>query len=99
MTVRDETAATTTVTKSVVTLFELYGSGATEVGPSVAEALGVPWVSQAFTSEAIEEAAEEARAEAETGLPHPIMTWSPRTTATYSTRPGMAGSSSAATLP
>ena len=68
MTVRDETAATTTVTKSVVTLFELYGSGATEVGPRVAEALGVPWVSQGFTSEAIEEAAEEARAEADTGL-------------------------------
>ncbi len=68
MTVRDENAATTTMTKPVVTLFEMYGSGATEVGPKVAEALGVPWVSQAFTSEAIEEAAEQARAEADTGL-------------------------------
>lgn len=40
----------------VVTLFEMYGSGATEVGPRIAEALGVPWVTQAFSSEKIEEA-------------------------------------------
>jgi cytidylate kinase len=46
----------------IVTLFEQYGSGASEVGPKVAEALGVAWEPQAFSSEAIE-AAEAARLE------------------------------------
>lgn len=44
----------------IVTLFEMYGSGATTVGPRIAEALGVPWVSQVFSSEQIE-TAEAAR--------------------------------------
>ncbi len=48
--------------KPIVTLFELYGSGAEQVGPPVAEALGVRWEPQAFASESIE-AAMEARAE------------------------------------
>jgi glucuronide carrier protein len=48
--------------KPIVTLFELYGSGAEQVGPPVAEALGVRWEGQAFASESIE-AAVEARAE------------------------------------
>ena len=48
--------------KPIVTLFELYGSGAEQVGPPVAEALGVRWEPQAFASESIE-AAVEARAE------------------------------------
>jgi glucuronide carrier protein len=42
--------------KPIVTLFEMYGSGAELVGPRVAEALGVPWEPQAFASETIEAA-------------------------------------------
>ena len=38
----------------VVTLFEQFGAGATYVGQKVAEALGVPFHGQAFSSEAIE---------------------------------------------
>ncbi len=44
----------------VVTLFESYGCGAEEVGRRVAEALGVPYHEQAFSSEQLE-AQEEAR--------------------------------------
>jgi cytidylate kinase len=43
----------------VVTLFESYGSGASYVGPRVAQALGVPYHSQAFSSEEIEQAESE----------------------------------------
>ena len=46
----------------IVTLFELYGSGADDIGPRVADALGVQWEPQAFTSASIEEA-EAARIE------------------------------------
>jgi cytidylate kinase len=42
----------------VVTLFESYGSGASYIGPRVAEALGVPFHEQAFSSQQIENAAE-----------------------------------------
>ncbi len=38
----------------VVTLFEKYGSGAREIGPRVAEALGVEWLDQAFSSADLE---------------------------------------------
>ena len=38
----------------VVTLFEKYGAGARVVGPRVAEALGVEWMDQAFSSADIE---------------------------------------------
>lgn len=38
----------------VVTLFETYGAGATQVGARVAEALGVPFLGQRFASEDIE---------------------------------------------
>lgn len=38
----------------VVTLFELYGAGATQVGMLVAEALEVPFHAQAFSSEDLE---------------------------------------------
>jgi cytidylate kinase len=48
--------------KPIVTLFELYGSGAELVGPRVAEALGLRWEPQAFASETIE-AATAARSE------------------------------------
>ncbi len=43
--------------RPVVTIFESYGSGADEVGPLVAEALGVAYHPQAFSSEQIEEPA------------------------------------------
>lgn len=38
----------------VVTLFETYGSGATQIGARVAAVLGVPFVGQRFASEDIE---------------------------------------------
>jgi len=41
---------------AVVTLFESYGSGARHIGPRVAEALGVAWMDQAFSSSDIESA-------------------------------------------
>ncbi|MCA2216678.1 cytidylate kinase-like family protein [Jidongwangia harbinensis] len=47
-------------TRPVVTIFESYGSGADEVGPRVAEALGVAFHAQAFSSEQLEEPAERA---------------------------------------
>jgi hypothetical protein len=34
----------------VVTLFEKYGAGARYIGPRVADALGVAWFDQAFSS-------------------------------------------------
>lgn len=49
--------------KPVVTLFESYGAGASYIGPRVAQALGVPFHGQAFSSEEIESA--EARRENE----------------------------------
>jgi cytidylate kinase len=45
-------------TSPVVTIFESYGSGAEEVGPRVAEALGVAFHAQAFSSEQLEESPE-----------------------------------------
>lgn len=44
----------TDTAKPVVTIFEYVGSGAEYVGHKVAEALGLPFHSQAFSSEAIE---------------------------------------------
>lgn len=44
--------------RPVVTLFETYGSGATTIGRAVADALGVPFIGQALSSEDVE-AAEE----------------------------------------
>ena len=34
----------------VVTLFEKYGAGARSIGPRIADALGVAWLDQAFSS-------------------------------------------------
>jgi cytidylate kinase len=45
--------------RPVVTIFESYGSGADEVGPRVAEALGVAFHAQAFSSEQLEEPSEQ----------------------------------------
>jgi cytidylate kinase len=47
----------------VVTLFESYGSGASYIGPRVAQALGVPFHASAFSSEELENA--EAKHESE----------------------------------
>ncbi|HKG51657.1 MAG TPA: cytidylate kinase-like family protein [Actinomycetales bacterium] len=49
--------------RPVVTMFETYGSGASYVGPRVAQALGVPFHAQAISSQEIEDAA--ARRESE----------------------------------
>ena len=49
--------------KPVVTLFESYGSGADYIGPRVAQALGVPFHAQAFSSEEIENAMVERESE------------------------------------
>jgi cytidylate kinase len=59
----DTTPAEGRPSKLVVTLFESYGAGASYVGPRVAQALGVPFHGQAFSSEEIEGA--EARRENE----------------------------------
>jgi cytidylate kinase len=47
----------------VVTLFESYGSGASYIGPRVAQALNVPFHRQAFSSEEIENAEAERESE------------------------------------
>jgi cytidylate kinase len=47
----------------VVTLFESYGSGADEIGPRVAEVLGVDYHAQAFSSEQLEQTSEQRQNE------------------------------------
>ena len=42
----------------VVTLFESFGSGAEDIGSRVAQALGVPFHEQAFSSQQLEENAK-----------------------------------------
>src|SRR3954451_8619411 len=49
--------------RPVVTLFESYGSGASYIGPRVAQALGVPFHAQAFSSEELEGAQAEREKE------------------------------------
>ncbi|HET6550931.1 MAG TPA: cytidylate kinase-like family protein [Solirubrobacter sp.] len=51
------------MTQPIVTLFELYGSAASEIGPQVADALGVRWEPQAFSSQTIEDAVIARRQE------------------------------------
>jgi cytidylate kinase len=55
----DINAAKAGSTRPVVTLFESYGSGASYIGPRVAQSLGVPFHPQAFSSEQIERATVE----------------------------------------
>jgi cytidylate kinase len=50
-------------TTPVVTLFESYGSGASYIGPRVAQALGVSFHPQAFSSEELEGAMTERESE------------------------------------
>jgi cytidylate kinase len=52
-----------TAATPVVTLFESYGSGAAYIGPRVAQALGLPYHEQAFSSEEIEGAETERERE------------------------------------
>jgi cytidylate kinase len=59
----DTTPAAERSAKPVVTLFESYGSGASYIGPRVAQALGVPFHAQAFSSEEIENAEAERETE------------------------------------
>lgn len=54
-----EQAARHTSDRPVVTIFELYGAGATAVGQMVAESLSLPFHRQAFSSEDLE-AGEDA---------------------------------------
>ncbi len=42
--------------RTIVTFFEQYGAGASTIAPRVAEALGVPYLDQAFSSDALEQA-------------------------------------------
>ena len=50
-------------TTPVVTLFESYGAGASYIGPRVAQALGVPFHAQAFSSDEIERGVSERASE------------------------------------
>ena len=59
----DTTPTPESSSKPVVTLFESYGSGASYIGPRVAQALGVPFHPQAFSSEEIENAMVERESE------------------------------------
>ena len=59
----DRISAEDRSTRPVVTLFESYGSGASYIGPRVAQALGVPFHPQAFSSEEIENAEAERERE------------------------------------
>jgi cytidylate kinase len=52
----DLTSAERRTGRPVVTLFESYGSGASYIGPRVAQALGLPFHAQAFSSEELENA-------------------------------------------
>jgi cytidylate kinase len=56
----DSTQSSTT-TLPLVTLWETHGSGAEVIGPRLAEALGLTFFGQAFSSEQIEEEADAAR--------------------------------------
>jgi cytidylate kinase len=58
-----DTSAAGRQTTPVVTLFESYGSGASYIGPRVAQALGVPFGAQAFSSEELEGAMTERESE------------------------------------
>lgn len=60
----DKPADRTTSTKPVVTIFEYYGAGASEVGDAIAQALGLPFHGQAFSSEALEGGQGDATEEA-----------------------------------
>jgi cytidylate kinase len=75
----------------VVTLFETYGSGATQVGVQVAAALGVPFLGQRFTSEDIEAGEMKAYEDGPIGrFLSAFGTYSPNQEGTRSTATGQA---------
>jgi glucuronide carrier protein len=75
----------------VVTLFETYGSGATQVGARVAAALGVPFLGQRFTSEDIEAGEMKAYEDGPIGrFLSAFGTYSPNQEGTRSTATGQA---------
>lgn len=49
--------------KPVVTMWESYGAGAADIGPRVAQALGLPFHQQAFSSEQLEDAESQREKE------------------------------------
>lgn len=57
----------------VVTIFEQYGSGADAVGRQVADALGVPYHAQAFSSEELEGAEANLKSNAVLATVHSVM--------------------------
>lgn len=59
---------TTNSTGPVVTLFESYGSGADRIARLVAEALGVEYLGQAYSSEQLEEAAASHEADGDSAF-------------------------------
>jgi cytidylate kinase len=56
----NDTADTADSTRPVVTLWEEYGAGAEEIGPRVAEILGVPFITQQYSSAQLEELEKDA---------------------------------------
>ena len=60
--------ATTHSTGPVVTLFESYGSGADQIAHKVAEALGVEYLGQRFSSEQLEDAATVQEADGDSAF-------------------------------
>jgi cytidylate kinase len=59
----DATRAESRSPRPVVTLFESFGSGASYIGPRVAQALGLPFHAQFFSSEEIENATAQREKE------------------------------------
>jgi cytidylate kinase len=75
----------------VVTLFETYGSGATQIGARVAAVLGVPFVGQRFASEDIEAGEMKAYEDGPIGrFLSAFGTYSPNQEGTRSTATGQA---------
>lgn len=59
----EATRAERRTAQPVVTLFESFGSGGSYIGPRVAQALGVPFHTQAFSSDEIENATAQRESE------------------------------------
>jgi glucuronide carrier protein len=75
----------------VVTLFETYGSGATQIGARVAAVLGVPFVGQRFASEDVEAGEMKAYEDGPIGrFLSAFGTYSPNQEGTRSTATGQA---------
>ena len=83
----------------VVTLFETYGAGATQIGASVAAVLGVPFLGQRFASEDIESGQMKAYEPGPIGrFLAPLGSYSPHPEGTRSTATGQAQDNEAVRL-